>query len=220
MSDRDSLAAMLARLSYRHGTFRLASGKTSDFYVDVKQTVMSAEGAGLIGKLLYERLRVHGVSCVGGMAVGAVPLVTAALAAAGTANAALDGFFVRKEAKEHGTARKIDGRFAADARIALVEDVVTTGESTLQAIDAIEAAGGRVELVVTVVDRQEDDGSRGSHAAPGTWKRWSLAPTSCAPPLASLATNQKGRRREAGGPSTRTKAHAAGVQKRQIAVRP
>ena len=158
MSDRDSLAAILARLSYRHGTFRLASGKTSDFYVDVKQTVMSAEGAGLIGKLLYERLRVHGVSCVGGMAVGAVPLVTAALAAAGTANAALDGFFVRKEAKEHGTARKIDGRFAADARIALVEDVVTTGESTLQAIDAVEAAGGRVELVVTVVDRQEDDG--------------------------------------------------------------
>jgi orotate phosphoribosyltransferase len=158
MTDRDALAAMIARLSYRQGTFRLASGKTSDFYVDVKQTVLSAEGAHLVGRLLYERLRAHDIACVGGMAVGAVPLIATAVAAAGAAHATLDGFFVRKEAKDHGTARKIDGRFTAEARIALVEDVVTTGESTLQAIDAVEAAGARVELVVTIVDRQEDDG--------------------------------------------------------------
>jgi len=158
VNDRDRLTDMLARLSYRHGTFRLASGRTSDFYVDVKQTVMSAEGADLIGRLLYDRLRAQSVSCVGGMAVGAVPLVAAALAAAGAAGAKLDGFFVRKEAKDHGTARKLDGRFDPAARIALLEDVVTTGESTLQAIDAVEAAGGKVDLVVVVVDRQEDDG--------------------------------------------------------------
>jgi orotate phosphoribosyltransferase len=158
VNDRDRLTDMLARLSYRHGTFRLASGRTSNFYVDVKQTVMSAEGADLIGRLLYDRLRAQSVSCVGGMAVGAVPLVAAALAAAGAAGAKLDGFFVRKEAKDHGTARKLDGRFDPDARIALLEDVVTTGESTLQAIDAVEAAGGKVDLVVVVVDRQEDDG--------------------------------------------------------------
>jgi orotate phosphoribosyltransferase len=151
---------MLARLSYRRGRFRLASGKTSDFYVDVKQTVMSAEGAVVVGRLLYECLRARGITCVGGMAVGAVPLVASALAAAGAEGSKLDGFFVRKEAKEHGTARKIDGRFDPSARIALLEDVVTTGESTLQAIDAVEAAGGKVDLVVVVVDRQEDDGMR------------------------------------------------------------
>jgi orotate phosphoribosyltransferase len=145
-------------LSYRRGTFRLASGKTSDFYVDVKQTVMSAAGAELVGRLLYERLRAAGIASVGGMAVGAVPLVSVALAAAGARGDALDGFFVRKEAKDHGTARRIDGRFDAGARIALVEDVVTTGDSTLQAIDAVAGAGGSVELVVVVVDRQEDDG--------------------------------------------------------------
>lgn len=158
MSDRERLAELLARLSYRKGTFRLASGKTSDFYVDVKQTVMTAEGTALVGELLYARLAAHGVTCVGGMAVGAVPLVSAALAAASRHGAALDGFFVRKEVKGHGTARRLDGRFDPSATIALVEDVVTTGESTIAAIDAVEAAGGRVALVVVVVDRQEDDG--------------------------------------------------------------
>ena len=158
MSDREALVEMLARLSYRRGTFKLASGKSSDFYVDVRQTVMTASGAALIGRMLCQRLRAHGITCVGGMAVGAVPLVTAALTAAADDGLALDGFFVRKEAKDHGTARTIDGRFDAKARIALVEDVVTTGESTLAAIDAVESAGGRVKLVVVVVDRQEDDG--------------------------------------------------------------
>jgi orotate phosphoribosyltransferase len=160
VSDRETLVRMLARLSYRRGTFKLASGKSSDFYVDVRQTVMTAAGAALIGRMLCDRLRAHGIRCVGGMAVGAVPLVTAALTAAASDGLDLDGFFVRKEAKDHGTARKIDGRFDANARIALVEDVVTTGESTLAAIDAVEGAGGKVALLVVVVDRQEDDGIR------------------------------------------------------------
>jgi orotate phosphoribosyltransferase len=158
MTDRELLARMLAQRSYRKGTFMLASGKTSDFYVDVKQTVMSADGALLVGRLVFERLRAAGVQCVGGMAVGAVPLIAATLVAAGHAGWTLDGFFVRKEAKAHGTARRIDGRFVPQANIALVEDVVTTGESTLQAIEAVEQSGGHVGLVVTVVDREEDGG--------------------------------------------------------------
>ena len=158
MDDRERLSSLLARLSYRHGTFTLASGKTSSFYVDVKQTVMTAEGTALIGRLLFQKLHEAGMTSVGGMAVGAVPLVTATLAAAHAAGEPLQGFFVRREAKDHGTARRIDGRFDSAARIALVEDVVTTGESTLQALDAVEAAGGKVSLVVTVVDRMEDDG--------------------------------------------------------------
>jgi orotate phosphoribosyltransferase len=158
MTKNELLARMLAERSYRKGTFTLASGKTSDFYVDVKQTIMRSDGAALVGQLLFERLRADDVRCVGGMAVGAVPLVAATLVAAANAGCPLDGFFVRKEAKGHGTARLIDGRFDAGAAIALVEDVVTTGESTLQAIDAVQDRGGRVALVVTVVDREEDGG--------------------------------------------------------------
>jgi len=156
--ERDHLIRLLAELSWRRGTFRLASGRESDFYVDVKQTVMRAEGARAVGELLCDRLQAHGIDLVGGMAVGAVPLVSVALAAAAGRGYALDGFFVRKDVKDHGTAQRLDGRFRPEARIALVEDVVTTGASTLAAIDAVEAAGGRVALVITVVDREENDG--------------------------------------------------------------
>lgn len=156
--DRATLVRLLADLSYRKGTFRLASGRESDFYVDVKQTVFRAEGARAVGELLCDRLQAHDITLVGGMAVGAVPLVSLALSAAAARGYALDGFFVRKDVKDHGTAQKIDGRFQAGARIALVEDVVTTGTSTLAAIDAVEAAGAKVALIITVVDRQENDG--------------------------------------------------------------
>ena len=155
-----NLSVLLAELSYREGEFTLASGKKSDFYVDVRQTVMKPAGALLIGRLLWQRLENAGINSVGGMAVGAVPLVTSVLCAAASANRAeaIDGFFVRKTAKDHGTARRIDGRFDAGAKIALVEDVVTTGASTLEAIDAVEEAGGRVQLVISVVDREESEG--------------------------------------------------------------
>lgn len=156
--DRGTLVRLLASLSYRKGTFRLASGRESDFYVDVKQTVFRAEGARAVGELLCDRLQASGITLVGGMAVGAIPLVSAALTAAAARGYELDGFFVRKEVKDHGTAQKIDGRFRADSKIALVEDVVTTGASTLTAIDAVRAAGGKVSLVVTVVDREENEG--------------------------------------------------------------
>lgn len=155
---RKDLASLLAKLSYRSGTFTLASGRESDFYVDVKQTVFTARGSALVGRLLCDRLQAAGITLVGGMAVGAIPLVTAALDAAASRDYALDGFFVRKDVKEHGTAQKLDGRFDASAKIALVEDVVTTGESTIRAIDTVEAEGGRVALVVSVVDREENDG--------------------------------------------------------------
>jgi orotate phosphoribosyltransferase len=156
--DRQDLVRLLATLSYRKGTFRLASGRESDFYVDVKQTVFRAEGARAIGELVCDRLETADIHLVGGMALGAIPLVSAALAAAAVRGYALDGFFVRKEVKDHGTAQKIDGRFRPDARIALVEDVVTTGASTLAAIEAVRAAGGNVALVITVVDREENEG--------------------------------------------------------------
>lgn len=159
MSDTDrALAHLIARLSYRKGKFRLASGRESDFYVDVKQTVFTAGGSELIGRALFERLGPAAITLVGGMALGAIPLVSASLSEAARRGYALDGFFVRKEVKDHGTSAKLDGRFDGGAKIALVEDVVTTGESTLRAVDVVEAAGGTVSLIVAVVDREENDG--------------------------------------------------------------
>jgi orotate phosphoribosyltransferase len=158
MSESNDLTRLLAELSYKRGTFTLASGKTSDFYVDVKQTVFTARGARLVGEVLCDRLQAAGIELVGGMAVGAIPLVDAALNEAARRGYELDGFFVRKDVKQHGTGVKLDGRFRTGVKTALLEDVVTTGESTIKAIDAVEGAGGRVDLVVVVVDREEDGG--------------------------------------------------------------
>ncbi len=157
-TSNDELASVLAQLSYRSGSFTLASGAQSDFYVDVKQMVYTAAGAALLGRILCDRLQAHSITLVGGMAVGAIPLVDAALNEAARRSYGLDGFFVRKAVKGHGTSAKLDGRFDASARIALLEDVVTTGGSTLQAVSAVEEAGGKVALIVAVVDRQENDG--------------------------------------------------------------
>lgn len=154
----EGLVRMLCRLSYREGEFRLASGKTSDFYVDVKQTVYTAAGAALVGQLICDELGRRSIDLVGGMALGALPLVDATLNEAARRGWELEGFFVRKEVKDHGTAAKLDGRFDPRKRIAIVEDVVTTGESTIRAIDAVESAGGRIACVIVVVDREEDHG--------------------------------------------------------------
>jgi orotate phosphoribosyltransferase len=154
----DEITRLLAELSYRRGAFRLASGKETDFYVDVKKTVYTARGAALIGRILFDRLAALSIDLVGGMAVGAIPLVDAVLSEAGRKGAVVDGFFVRKEPKGHGTNARLDGRFDPSRRIALLEDVVTTGHSTLQALDIVEAAGGSVMCVLAVVDREEDGG--------------------------------------------------------------
>ena len=123
-----NLSVLLAELSYREGEFTLASGKKSDFYVDVRQTVMKPAGALLIGRLLWQRLENAGINSVGGMAVGAVPLVTSVLCAAASANRAeaIDGFFVRKTAK---TAKYVtshcDGAFVL-AKAGILEGKVCT----------------------------------------------------------------------------------------------
>jgi orotate phosphoribosyltransferase len=136
----------------------LSSGRESDFYLDLRQTLMRPRGVALAGALVLERItRGPSVDAVGGMAVGAVPLVAAVLAAAAVrADAAnLCGFFVRKEAKPHGLGRRIEGAFASGQTVALLEDTVTTGASTLSALDAVEAEGGKVARVLCLVDRGE-----------------------------------------------------------------
>jgi orotate phosphoribosyltransferase len=154
---RRELLELLLAVSFRRQRVTLASGAESDFYLDMRQTLMRPRGVALAGALVLDRLRAGPpVDAVGGMAVGAVPLVSAVLAAAAAEpDADLVGFFVRKEAKQHGLGRRIEGGFAAGQRVALLEDTVTTGGSTLQALDAVEAEGGKVVRVLCLVDRGE-----------------------------------------------------------------
>jgi orotate phosphoribosyltransferase len=152
------LLDLILEVSFRRQKVTLASGKESDFYLDLRQTLMRPRGVRLAGELVLEQLALGpAVDAVGGMAVGAVPLVSAVLGAAAAADAAtpLLGFFVRKEKKGHGLGNQIEGGFAAGQSVALVEDTVTTGGSTLQALDIVEAAGGKVARVVCLVDRGE-----------------------------------------------------------------
>ena len=155
---RRELLELILAVSFRRQRVVLASGRESDFYLDLRQTLMRPRGVRLAGELVLERLLGGSrVDAVGGMAVGAVPLVSALLAAAAARDAAtpLVGFFVRKEAKAHGLGRRIEGAFEPRQRVALVEDTVTTGGSTLEALDAVAAAGGEVARVLCLVDRGE-----------------------------------------------------------------
>lgn len=156
---RQRLKDLLLQKSYREGKVKLSSGLESDFYIDGKQTTLDAEGAYLCGKLLYEMIRTEGkaIGGVGGMTLGADPLVTAVSLVSYLENAPIPAFIVRKEAKGHGTGNYIEGKsnLPDGARVALLEDVVTTGGTLLQVIDRVEAQGFEVGLVATVVDRQE-----------------------------------------------------------------
>lgn len=159
MNDKQRLKELLLEKSYREGTFKLSSGRESDFYIDGKQTTLSAEGAYLCGKLIFELIRSHPepVGAVGGMTLGADPLVTAASMVSYLEKAPIPAFIVRKESKKHGTEEYIEGKknLPAGATVALVEDVVTSGGTLLKVIDRVEAQGFKVGSVITVVDRQE-----------------------------------------------------------------
>ncbi len=159
MSDKKRLKEILLEKSYREGTFTLTSGKTSDFYIDGKQTTLSAEGAYLCGKLLYERIKActTKIDAVGGMTLGADPLVTATSIVSYLENEPIPAFIVRKEAKGHGTGKYIEGlsNMPKGCTVALIEDVVTTGGTLIKVIERVEAAGFKVGLVATVVERQE-----------------------------------------------------------------
>jgi len=151
------LGELLRERSVRHGDFVLASGRHSTFYVDARLTTMSGEGLVLIGIVGLEHLAARGwkPAVVGGLTLGADPVAYAIAAAARTRGIALDAFSVRKQPKEHGTGRRIEGCFVPGASVVVVEDVLTTGRSALEALAAVEAEGGKVVGVLTVVDREE-----------------------------------------------------------------
>ena len=156
------LIALLATRSAKRGDFVLASGRRSSLYVDCRLTTMSPDGQLLIGRAGLSALRDTGwnVDAVGGLTLGADPIAYAIAHASALGAERGDGemvraFTVRKEAKQHGTGRLIEGPFQSGDRVAVVEDVITTGGAALKAVDAVRAAGGIVVGVLALVDREE-----------------------------------------------------------------
>jgi orotate phosphoribosyltransferase len=155
--DRERLVALLKRDALRTGTFTLASGRTSHYYVDGRKVTLSSEGAALIGAGVLDLVAdLSGVTAVGGLTLGADPIVGATLAVAGARGlTGWHGFLVRKEAKTHGTGKLVEGPLEPGEPVVIVDDVATTGGSSLQAVAAVEAMGCKVACVVAVLDRLE-----------------------------------------------------------------
>ena len=167
---RDQLLTLLARTSFRLGQFKLSSGGTSEYYIDCRTTTLDAEGGRLTGHAILELLEANGIEAeaVGGLTMGADPIVSnVATASAWRAISSpeseprpplLNGFLVRKAEKAHGTGRRIEGFCRAGARVVIVDDVCTTGASTVAAIEAAQEAGMAVAAVVCIVEREEANG--------------------------------------------------------------
>ncbi len=159
MTDGDpaALDRLLLERSVKRGNFVLASGRTSSFYVDCRLTTMSAEGLVLIGRLGLAAIRARGWAPrgIGGLTMGADPVAYAIAAASAADPPVVDGFSVRKEAKVHGTGRRVEGNFGVGYGVVVVEDVITSGGSALKAVEAIREAGGTILGILAVVDREE-----------------------------------------------------------------
>ena len=155
--DRERLRTLLRSESLMFGDFTLASGRKSRYYFDSKRTTLTAEGAYLSALAMLEELRSRSIEAdaIGGMTLGADPIVCPAAALSHIDGPPLRAFIVRKESKEHGTGRQIEGNLAPGSRVIVVDDVVTTGGSTLRAVEAAEQAGHTVVAIFCIVDREQ-----------------------------------------------------------------
>jgi len=153
---RQDLLRLLAHKSFRLGQFTLASGATSDYYIDCRPTTLDAKGSRLTGEVFFEEIQKRGwkPQAIGGLTMGADPIVVAVSVVSG----ALDGFLVRKAEKQHGTGQRIEGFREKGARVVIVDDVCTTGGSTIQAIEAAREFGFEVVGVMCLVEREEHKG--------------------------------------------------------------
>lgn len=142
--------------SFVRGHVVLASGKESDHYFDMKPSMFDPEGAEILAELISARIAETGADIVGGLEMGAVPLITPVSIASRRASRSLPGFFVRKTVKDHGTKKLVEGLSdIAGKRVAIVEDVTTTGGSAMKAVEALTAAGAKIVLVISILDREE-----------------------------------------------------------------
>ena len=157
MTEGESLRRLLLERSVRRGSFLLASGQRSSYYIDCRLTTMSAQGMALIGRMGWNAIRLAGwqPAGVGGLTMGADPVAYAIAAASFGTEAPVDAFSVRTVAKDHGTGRLIEGNFKPGDAVVVVEDVTTSGGSAGKALAAIEEAGGRVLGMLAVVDREQ-----------------------------------------------------------------
>jgi len=170
MNQRDRLKDILLERSVRLGDFTLASGARSDYYVDARRTTMTAEGQVLIGSLGLKAIREAGwdATHVGGMTLGADPISYAIASASFRDDGpTLDGFTVRKQPKGHGTGQQIEGGLPADARVIMIEDSMTTGGSTVKALEVVRAHGCEIVGVLTVVRGRRPRGDGGGGAGAG-----------------------------------------------------
>jgi orotate phosphoribosyltransferase len=153
---RQELLEMLAKKSFRLGEFKLSSGGSSDYYIDCRNTTLDARGAQLVGQVLLDEMRHQGwhADAIGGLTMGADPIVVAVAVTSGT----LHGFLVRKAEKQHGTGQRIEGFREKNARVVVVDDVCTTGGSTVQAIEAAREFGFKIAGVLCLVEREDAKG--------------------------------------------------------------
>jgi len=157
-SDREQLRDLLYRQSFRHSdqpAFKLTSGQMSRYYVDCKKVTLDPKGAALIGRLVFNRIKSLRPQGIGGLTLGADPIALAVAVTSYLEGQPIPAFIIRKEPKGHGSRAWIEGNLSEGAPVVVVEDVVTTGGSTLKAIDRLKAHGCRILRVVALVDRQE-----------------------------------------------------------------
>lgn len=155
MTDRDRLRELLVARSVQLGDFTLASGAKSSYYIDARATTMSAEGQRLVGLVALEVIRESGLrpTHVGGLTLGADPVAYAIAHRSALEEKPIDAFTVRKRAKDHGTGQRIEGGLPERAKCLIVEDTITTGKSTLEAVEAVRSHGASIVGVLALVNR-------------------------------------------------------------------
>jgi orotate phosphoribosyltransferase len=154
-SSHQRLLELFRNRAFSFGRFTLASGKESTYYINSKKVIFHSEAVALLGEALWEETKDLDIQAIGGLEVGAIPMAAAAVLSYHQHGRALEGFFVRKQAKAHGNQERLEGLVPAGARVAVVDDVLTTGGSVMQAITEVEKAGAIVAAVLCIVDRLE-----------------------------------------------------------------
>jgi orotate phosphoribosyltransferase len=152
-ANETQLFQLLQERSFRRGTFRLASGAMSDYYIDGKMVQVFSTSAYLIGEVLYERTKDLAIDALGGLEIGAVPLTTAAVISYHLHGRTMEGFWVRDKAKTHGTRKVVEGNLKPGSRVVILDDVITTAGSSVKAIKEVKELGCEVVAVLALVDR-------------------------------------------------------------------